>query len=134
MSRPTPRPWRVVHHGKELSIEGPEGSDPNEDNGRKAVCFIDVFGVEDWDAENEANMNLIVERVNAGEECKVGSATPNPCLLPAAVAVNSDEPDMCYAHYMVTEIEFHLEVLRGTLEEARADLRRAERKITGAGR
>lgn len=68
MSRPTPRPWRVVHHGKELSIEGPEGSDLSEDNGRKVVCFIEVFGVEDWDAENEVNFNLIVERVNGGEK------------------------------------------------------------------
>lgn len=68
MSRPTPCPWRVGRGDKELSIEGPEGSDPGEDNGRKAVCFIEVFGVEDWDAENEANFNLIVERVNGGEK------------------------------------------------------------------
>lgn len=68
---PTPRPWRVgeqIEAGR-VFIEGPEGSGASEllPNDRRIICDFPLYGDDALDGETEANMALIVERVNGGE-------------------------------------------------------------------
>lgn len=71
MAAPTARPWRVAEQieADRVWIEGAEGSAAASEfpRDRRIVCDFDLHGVEEIDAETQANMSLIVERVNGGE-------------------------------------------------------------------
>ena len=66
---PTRRPWRVTPHPERdrIWIEGPEGSAATGSlpADRRIVCDFALYGDPATDAETEANMDLIVEAVNA---------------------------------------------------------------------
>lgn len=69
--RATPRPWRVgeqIEDGR-VFIEGPEGSAATDTfpKDRRIVCDFLLYGDPQIDGETEANMALIVERVNGDE-------------------------------------------------------------------
>ncbi len=68
---PTPRPWRKTPEPDpdRIWIEGPEGSAKSDrfPKDRRIVCDFALYGDPKWDAETEANLDLIVERVNGGE-------------------------------------------------------------------
>lgn len=68
---PTPRPWRIGEQieGDRVFIEGPEGSAATDTfpKDRRIICDFALYGDPKIDGETEANMALIVERVNGGE-------------------------------------------------------------------
>ena len=65
MVRPTARPWRVKRSDASIWIEGPQGSAPGKHpRQRRIVCEFKLYGDEALDAETEANLDLIVQRVN----------------------------------------------------------------------
>lgn len=66
---PTPRPWSAHEDGDSIWIQGPEGSGDSAlaTADRRIVCDFRLYGERDLDAETRANMDLIVERVNAGD-------------------------------------------------------------------
>ncbi len=71
MAAATARPWRKTPYPERdrIWIEGPEGSAASErfPKNRRIVCDFALFGDTALDAETEANMDLIVQRVNGGE-------------------------------------------------------------------
>lgn len=72
MTEPTARPWRVgerIEQGR-VFIEGPEGSAASESlpKDRRIVCDFKLYGDPEIDGETEANMALIVERANRGDD------------------------------------------------------------------
>ncbi len=71
MAAPTARPWRKTPNPepKRTWIEGPPGSAASErlPKDRRIVCDFELYGDPAFDAETEANLDLIVERVNGGE-------------------------------------------------------------------
>lgn len=69
MSAATPRPWAIGRLGESLWIEGASGSAATDTlpADRRIVCDFALYGDSALDAETEANAELIVERINAGE-------------------------------------------------------------------
>ncbi len=71
MAAPTKRPWRVTPNPDpdRAWIEGPEGTGDTSlaAKDRRIVVDADLFGDPAFDAETLANLDLIVERVNAGD-------------------------------------------------------------------
>lgn len=67
---PTARPWRVAEQIEDgrVFIEGPEGSAATDTfpRDRRIICDFRLYGDEALDSETEANLELIVERVNGG--------------------------------------------------------------------
>lgn len=69
MTKATKRPWRIGRLGKSLWIEGASGSAATDTlpADRRVICDFRLFGDAELDAETEANIHLVVERVNGGE-------------------------------------------------------------------
>lgn len=60
------------------------------------------------------------ETQRASEElCHVGSATSEPCQLPAVVVVNHDTPDYCLYHALALQVDWHLSEIKVAIEAAR---------------
>jgi len=66
LNAPTPRPWKIRRDANTIWIEGPKGSAASArlPGDRRIVADFRLYGDEALDAETEANMTLIVERVN----------------------------------------------------------------------